>query len=284
MTSKERLNVQKLYAQVLKKPLTKIQELKGGYSNLTVLVNSEKIVRIKRPSDRPFYSAPKEAEILRLVSANGLCPALDYFDEATGNLILDYLPHQEGWLSPSISDEDLLKVARMIKTLHALAKTSAVFDNEARFRSYQSHSKVAPFGSEEEKIACKTHALFAHGPSVLSHNDLVEGNVLKDKEGRLALIDFEFAGANHPLFDLASFLSENGIEDEGKARLLLQNVFGEIDEELLKELRLVMAYEDFLWRYWAYERYQETHQDGFLSIAHLKENSLRKRDLASLTD
>jgi thiamine kinase-like enzyme len=65
---------------------------------------------------------------------------------------------------------------------------------------------------------------------VFGHNDLLAGNIFDDG-ARLWLLDWDYAGFNSPLFDLANLSSNNGFaadEDRG----LLEVYFGEVDAAL----------------------------------------------------
>ena len=57
-------------------------------------------------------------------------------------------------------------------------------------------------------------------PLVFGHNDLLAANFLDDGS-RLWLIDWDYAGFNSPLFDLANLSSNNGF-DESRDRALLE--------------------------------------------------------------
>ena len=54
---------------------------------------------------------------------------------------------------------------------------------------------------------------------VFAHNDLLSGNLIDDGQ-RLWLIDWDYAGFNSPLFDLANLSANNGFSHEDDARLL----------------------------------------------------------------
>jgi thiamine kinase-like enzyme len=60
---------------------------------------------------------------------------------------------------------------------------------------------------------------------VLGHNDLLAANILDDGQ-RLWLIDFDYAGLNTPLFDLANLSTNNSFSSEQDAQLL-RHYFGE---------------------------------------------------------
>jgi thiamine kinase-like enzyme len=68
---------------------------------------------------------------------------------------------------------------------------------------------------------------------VFGHNDLVPGNVIDDGT-RLWLIDWEYAGYNTPLFDLAN-LASNGALDEAGAETLLALYFGQAADDALRQ-------------------------------------------------
>lgn len=85
----------------------------------------------------------------------------------------------------------------------------------------------------------------------LSHNDLVDGNLLFTKDHSY-LIDYEYAGNNHPYFDLMSFLSENRIFDED-IRLDIYNYYfdNKLNDKIMKELRIIEDAQNVLWAAWA---------------------------------
>ncbi len=59
---------------------------------------------------------------------------------------------------------------------------------------------------------------------VFGHNDLLAANLIDDGE-RLWLIDWDYAGFNSPLFDLANLSSNNALTPDLET-LLLQRYFG----------------------------------------------------------
>jgi thiamine kinase-like enzyme len=57
------------------------------------------------------------------------------------------------------------------------------------------------------------------------HNDLLPGNVL-ERDGRIALVDWEYAGMGHRLFDLGNLAVNNDFDPDAERRLLTA-YFGE---------------------------------------------------------
>lgn len=66
---------------------------------------------------------------------------------------------------------------------------------------------------------------------VFGHNDLLAANFI-DAGERLWLIDWDYAGFNSPLFDLANLASNNGLRPADEA-WLLESYFGHCDAEIL---------------------------------------------------
>ncbi len=54
---------------------------------------------------------------------------------------------------------------------------------------------------------------------VFGHNDLLAANFIDDGQ-RLWLIDYDYAGYNSPLFDLANLASNSGFDEEAERRML----------------------------------------------------------------
>lgn len=76
---------------------------------------------------------------------------------------------------------------------------------------------------------------------VLCHNDLLAANWLEDEaSGRLWLVDWEYAGVGHPLFDLANLAANGGLSDEAE-EALLRAYRGSVDRRELCELRVMRA-------------------------------------------
>jgi Ser/Thr protein kinase RdoA (MazF antagonist) len=72
------------------------------------------------------------------------------------------------------------------------------------------------------------------------HNDLLGGNLVRDGE-RILLVDWEYAGMNDRLFDLANLSVNNGFSDTDD-RALLRAYFG--DEAHLQDLRRMRVVSD----------------------------------------
>ena len=96
----------------------------------------------------------------------------------------------------------------------------------------------------------------------------MKGNLLfKDKQ--LIVLDFEYAGLNISLFDIASFISENNLSNDEKEYFLSQ--FKNINK---KDVQTMINFENILWYYWASYMYKLTNKQIFNIIKEEKYKSL----------
>jgi thiamine kinase-like enzyme len=81
------------------------------------------------------------------------------------------------------------------------------------------------------------------------HNDLLAGNLIDDGK-RLWLIDWDYAGFNSPLFDLANLASNNGFGEADERRLLALYFGSEADPALWRRflaMRAVSLLREAMW-------------------------------------
>lgn len=75
---------------------------------------------------------------------------------------------------------------------------------------------------------------------VYGHNDLLPGNVLDDGN-RLWIIDWDYAGFNSPLFDLANLASNNGLTPEQEDWMLTAYFGRPVDADLRHRFSAMMC-------------------------------------------
>lgn len=248
-----------LYTKLTGKKAKAMSLLQGGYSNRTFLINGTDVLRVKGGSDPFFYKAKEEGRILKALSRE-TAPRPLSFDENTGDMVSEYLEGSKEFLGPETDEKNLLKAEDAIRKLHETKGDFVPFDLWGRMKKYQSLSGEAMM-MDVPHLQERINSMFAGERMVLCHNDLVRGNVLLKKDGKVALIDFEFAGMNYPEFDLASLYSENGLPPE-----LLKKHLEKTDEKT----RLLIRAANRLWYYWALCRYKETGRTDFRLIAESK--------------
>jgi thiamine kinase-like enzyme len=268
--------VEQLFQKVTNEIPRSVRSLQDGFNNSSYLINGDKVFRLKKMSDTPFYSPKNEGTILQLIAPNRIGPRLFYFDYETGNMIDRYIEGDHRFLGPDVDLDQLLSLAGVLKRLHSVQGCTSEFYPEQRFDSYKQRSSVELNDPQETQVRSLIQKIHKTEPLVLCHNDLVKDNVIIEPfSNKITLIDFEFAGLNNPEFDLASVLSENMIFDPQKCESFIKAYYGhDYTLDKGKIVALFMAYENYLWYYWAVCRYKETSYPPFATIAEDKKKSI----------
>jgi thiamine kinase-like enzyme len=84
---------------------------------------------------------------------------------------------------------------------------------------------------------------------VLSHNDPVPQNLMLGRDGRVWLIDWDYGGYGHPLFDLAALCANSDASPEVEARLM-DLYFGRVTDRIRRQFtifRLIVNLREYLW-------------------------------------
>ena len=127
----------------------------------------------------------------------------------------------------------------------------------------------------EDKVFKEYLKIYEKYDLVLSHNDLVKGNLLFKFNG-VFFIDWEYASMNIPLFDLASFISENNLNNE-QASLFLNKFYGaKLSQTIIKRLDIVIRFQDILFYYWALYNFKRRHNEIFKIIGDKKLARIQK--------
>lgn len=182
-----------------------------------------------------------------------------YFNEAEGIKITKYIDQAET-LSPQTArlEENMKQTSRLLKKLHTshveLQSTFDVFRELLKYESliqeaqgtyYTGYEAVRrdffKFKDTIEKIG------WDHLPC---HNDLVAENFIKNKK-RMYLIDWEYAGSNDPMWDIAAHLLECEF-NENEEELFLKYYFEDSPclEVHRQKILISKILQDVLWSAW----------------------------------
>ncbi|MCH4211011.1 MAG: phosphotransferase [Bacilli bacterium] len=264
--------VEQLFQKITNEIPRSVRQLTEGFNNASYLINGDKVFRLKKMSDTPFYSTANEGNILKLIAPNRIGPRLFYFDYSTGNMIDRFIEGDHRFLSPDVKEEELKSLASVLKRLHSIKGCVSEFYPKQRFDSYKQRSGNDLKDPNEEKMCELFYSFYSSDPLVLCHNDLVKDNVIIEPvTNKITLIDFEFAGLNVPEFDLASVIGENEIFDPAKVDYFLSCYYGSaFDKKKRNRVAISVAYSNYLWYYWAVCRYKETNYGPFSEIAEMK--------------
>ena len=268
--------IKNIYHVIAGKNAEKIELLKSGFSNHSYLINRDHVLRIKKASRDKFYNSKLEALVINKIAPLKISETAVYFNEKDGTKLSLYLKRTKKIMSQP-TNEQMAYVAKALKKLHrAKIVTGVSFDIINRLQYYKSRCIDYVDTLYERKVILAVERFFYQEPFVLCHNDVVNGNLLFRKR-QVFLIDFEYAADNNPLFDLASFISENDIVDDKSRRYFLRQYYGKsIDEKQFRRLLRLIELQDILWYYWAQMHYVQTKESIYKRIAHHKWKAIIK--------
>ena len=254
------------------------QPLVGGLSNHNYLVEdagAKYVVRIG--GDAPMHNVMRfnEQACGRAAAAVGIAPQQVYTEADA--LVMDFI---EGTtLDAEAVRANLARILPQLKTLHRKG-TRAVRGAVLGFsvfhvaRCYQkllaeSECRSAAQLPRLMKISEQLEAAVGAIEPALCHNDLLAANFIDDGE-RIWIIDWEHAGFNTPLFDLANIAS-NSVFPETLEREMLERYYGEAASKALwrrfKALRAASHQRETMWSMVAeiYSELDQTVNQNFIA-------------------
>lgn len=200
-----------------------IEQLCGGYNNATYrLTKGDRSAVLKldvSPRDETLNPRVVEAQIQNMAAQAGLAPAVIFADE---RMYLGEYVEGTAWARGCLGKkENLERLARTLKKLHALPLTGRSFDARVAAKRYV--EKISGLDASVVR-QCQRIIESMRLPQNLCccHNDLVIENILTTPG--LVFIDWEYACDNDPFFDLATVIEHHELSD-AQANLLLDTYF-----------------------------------------------------------
>lgn len=238
----------------------------GGLTNhtykVTMIDGGEYVVRIPGEGTEEMIVRSDEQVSTRLACDLGVDAELLYFGE-NGAKVTRFIPDAITMSSELLKQpRHIEQVAEIFRTMHhSGVDTGVPFEVFTMAESYEKiirDNDVAMFGDYEQikarvmEIKAEIDAAFDI-KKVPCHNDplcenWVEGN------GRMYLIDWEYAGMNDGMWDIADVSIEAGF-DETCDKLLLR-AYMEKEPDVMDEKHFLASkiYVDYLWTLWAKAR------------------------------
>jgi len=181
-------------------------------TNYSVTVNGERFVlRVSGPNtERLGINRHHEIEALSAVSAAGIGAPVEYYLLPEGHVVTRYINGHHLTLEEYRTYENIQRIVNTVKRLHELPLIKATFSPFRRVEKYaeQAQSMGVPLPHSFnrmfetlEKIE-QEQARDTDPWRRFCHNDLFCVNVLDD--GKIWLIDWEFAGVGDIYYDLAT--------------------------------------------------------------------------------
>ena len=219
-----------------------ISILKGGLSNANYLVKDEAGSHVVRFGvDYPFHHVFRQRELMvaRAAHAAGFAPEVQH--ATPGVTVTQYLGAR------TYNGDDVranaASIGKLVRRFHDempehITGPGFMFWVFHVIRDYAATLRAAnsPHTASLPKFLREAHAFEAVQvplPIIFGHNDLLPSNFLDDGE-KLWLIDFEYAGFNTCMFDLAGAASNAQMTDEESLELLTSYFGGKPSSVVVK--------------------------------------------------
>ena len=258
--------IRKLLEAVLNTGEYSSVERLGGLTNHTYRVTHrnghEYVVRIPGEGTEELIVRSDEKKSTELACRLGIDAQMFYFGD-DGSKVTEYIPNAVTMSAESLSDpERIKKMAEIYRRIHSCGEDTGVpfnvFDMAAGYEKIINDLHVPMFDDYAEEKA-KVTAIKAevdelvHPVPVPCHNDplcenWVEGN------GRLYLIDWEYAGMNDGMWDVSDVSIEASYDEEHDRMLLTEYLGREPGLADMKHFLANKIYVDYLWTLWAKTR------------------------------
>jgi len=201
----------------------------------------------------------------RAAAEIGIAPQVVAFLEPEGYLVTRFIRGREIPPDEMRQPETIRQVAHALRQIHALPAVRATFSPFRVVRDYdalaRAHGAIAfpdNYAWLRERMAEIESRLSPHSiqgrqldasPHALCHNDLLNGNFLRDELNTIRILDWEYAGMGDPFFDLANFAAHHDLDDE-QIHALLAAYFGLVTPRDFAHLKLMQAMSDFREAMW----------------------------------
>ena len=185
----------------------------------------------------------------------GIAPEVVYYLEPEGYLVCRFL-HAEPLPPPKVKQpQNLEKIVTMLKRFHNTSPLPTAFWVPQIVTDYTAIAKDNSIEFPDNfdwLIDClhKAEAALKNDPlpRCPCHNDLLNENFLI-QDGRIFILDWEYAGMGDRYFDLANLSVNHDFEDQHDG-LLLKYYFGEVTDQNwahLKVMRIISDYRESMW-------------------------------------
>ncbi|MGH9021366.1 MAG: phosphotransferase [Acidimicrobiales bacterium] len=233
-----------------------VTSLTNGITNANYAVDlgDEKVVIRVPGKDTDLLGVDRAVEVDagRLAAAVGVGPEVVYFDVATNCIVTRFIEARPVPADELAAEPMLADFVTALRAVHAAGTVGAVFNPYQIARDYRDEAARrgvhSPFDlAAALALADQIEAARPFRPTVLGHNDLLNANFLFD--GRVRIVDWEYAGMSDPFFDLANVAVNNGFTPDAE-RALLTHYVGHVNDRLEATLALMKIVSDLREAMW----------------------------------
>lgn len=200
-------------------PAPQLRALAGGRSNRAFRVTGaagDFVLRLGLPAEVACrLGVDREAEIAaqRAASAAGIAPRLVHADTHRGILVMEYIPGVEapsgaagdpGWRAGLAHLLGVLRGIPVPAGVPSVSLPERLLELHARLHAQDSGAADALVPAVEDGLRGWREAGAGAGAACLVHSDPNPANIIRRPDGRLVLLDWEYAHAGDPLEDAAA--------------------------------------------------------------------------------
>ncbi len=234
----------------------------GGMSNKNFKVtlgDRDYVLRVPGNGSEGMVNRANEYYNAMAACRMGVTPQVRYFNPESGVKLTDLIQDAETLTAETIQDGgNMKKVAHVLKAVHTSAEHLV---NEFNvFREIEKYDKlIERYGARMYPGWEDVHAAVMKLEPYLEelgtelcpcHNDTLYENFIKDKDGNIYLIDWEYSGMNDPMADFAALFVEASFSDENKYTVLSEYFDGCIPENAFSKVLCYTILWDYLWSQW----------------------------------
>lgn len=194
----------------------------------------------------PLNTRADEARVQARAAGAGLAPAVLYVDDDV--LLEEYVAGPALTRKSLTAAGHLEQLGSALRRLHSLPPTGRPFPLMAAAQLYYARLPDAADRGRADRCLRTLSGVALPETPCCCHNDLVASNIVS--ASGLWLIDWEYAGDNDPMFDIATVVAHHRIGTAGRERLLAACFGGAATEyrERLQESCRAYSALAWLWR------------------------------------
>lgn len=215
----------------------------------------------------------------------GITPQVVYFNERNGVKVVRYVEGAETLHANTIRlHSNIDQIARHLRMLHSATvrfhKDFNVFTEIHRYEHLLSNVNGEMYDGYyevREKVLRLENRLNRMGVRVTPcHCDTLAENWLKDQEGRITIIDWEYSGMNDPFWDISAPFIEDDFSKEDEQYFLEAYFDGSIPVDADERVLCYKVLMDYLWSIWArvkeLDGAEDLHEYGIMRLGRGIEN------------
>lgn len=269
--------VKRLFEEITQREVRTQIPIKEGITNENYLINDAFVLRLPRKDHDELINYKLEKEVYEKIEPLKISEKVIFLDAKKGTKVTKFV-HNTRFYFNTPNEEQIRYVSKTLKKLHtSKIKVSKDYEALKKIDYYKKYVDSAAFLDEKyEKMILKDiKALDDKKEYCLCHNDLVHHNLLFKFNG-LVLIDWEYASMNSPLFDLASFISENNLSKEQEEFFLKQYYGYKFSNLKMKKVDTYCRFLDIIFYYWALHYYKKRGDKIYYDISIDKFNRIKE--------